>query len=106
VIAVETLSSLYTQNSYPTAGTGTVTVQVPVQIAYDFGATKVGVVPGVMIDTGGTCAAGNPVAFVSIMALGVPRFGVVSMGLVIVCTPVNVFAASVRAIVADVDGKV
>ena len=32
--------------------------------------------------------------------------GVDITGAVIVCTPVNVFAASVRAIVADVEGKV
>jgi hypothetical protein len=32
--------------------------------------------------------------------------GVVSTGLVIVCTPIKVFAASVLAMVAEVDGKV
>ena len=37
---------------------------------------------------------------------GVPSVGDANTGEVIVCTPVNVFAASVLAIVAEVEGKV
>ena len=47
-----------------------------------------------------------PVRFVTVPLLGVPRTGVVKLGLVIVCTPVKVFAASVRATVQLVDGNV
>lgn len=53
-----------------------------------------------------TDACGSPVQFVSVPDVGVPSTGVVKFGDVMVCTPVNVLAASVRAIVALVDGNV
>lgn len=51
-------------------------------------------------------ATGNPVQLVRVQLVGVPSTGVVNDGEVIVCTHVNVLAASVLAIVAEVDGKV
>lgn len=51
-------------------------------------------------------ATGSPVQFVRVPLVGVPRTGVVKLGDVIVCTPVNVFAASVRATVKFASGSV
>jgi hypothetical protein len=48
----------------------------------------------------------SAVQFVSVPLAGVPSVGAENTGDVIVCTPVNVFAASVLAIVADVEGNV
>lgn len=49
---------------------------------------------------------GRPVQLVRVPLEGVPSTGVVKFGDVIVWTPVNVFAASVLARVAEVDGNV
>jgi hypothetical protein len=53
-----------------------------------------------------TDAAGSPVQFDKFPLVGVPKIGVVKTQEVAVDAPVNVFAASVRAIVADVVGNV
>jgi len=58
VIAVLTLSSLRMQNWYPAAGTGTDTVQVPVQTAIPDGAARVMEALGVGTATAGTAVAG------------------------------------------------
>lgn len=51
-------------------------------------------------------ATGSHVQFVSVPLDGVPSTGVVKLGDVIVCTPVKVFAASVRATVKFASGRV
>ena len=54
MIAVLTLSSFKMQNWYPAAGTGTDTVQVPVQTAIPDGAARVMEALGVGTGTGAT----------------------------------------------------
>jgi hypothetical protein len=51
-------------------------------------------------------ATGRPVQFVRVPDDGVPSTGVVKLGDVIVCTPVNVFAASVLATVKLASGNI